>query len=216
MNKERALKIIVMLVSILFLSGCGSLGGQYSGFLGDYSQLRSSAKVKGALVYRSPYKTTADFDNFIIDPIRVHFIPSSGATAIDPEKLNELTVYFRAQIIKELKAGGYNVVNSPQGKTLRMRIAITDLKKTIAALNIHPTTKLSGAGLGGASIEGEGVDSQTDERIFAFVHTKKGSRFSFSEGLSTWGHAQQVMDFWAGKIVERLDEIRQSKKWQNG
>ena len=51
------------------------------------------------------------------------------------------------------------------------------------------------------------------ERIFAFVHTKKGNRFSFSEGLSEWGHAQQVMDFWAKKVVERLDEIKATRRW---
>ena len=206
------MKNVIVIISILFLSGCSGLGGQNSGFLDDYSQLRPSSHIDGARVYQNPKKNITDYNNFMIEPVRVQFIKSREKVAIDPEKLSELTRYFRNKMEKELRSGGYRVVNSAGNDTLIFRIAIVDIKKAIAALNIHPATKMSGAGLGGAAIEAEGVDTMGN-RIFAFTHSKKGNRMSLTAGLSAWGHAEQAMDFWAKKTVERLDEIRQSKQW---
>ena len=88
---------------------------------------------------------------------------------------------------------------------LRIQIAITGLKKAEPALNIHPATKLSGLGLGGASIEAQAVDSQTAEVQFAFMQTRDGDRLALLEGFQEWGHARQAMDFWVSEFVKQLD-----------
>ena len=203
-----------ILLFCLIVSGCGGMKGGYSGFLGDYSGLRPSERVDGAMVYRSPVKTVADYDSFVIEPIQVHFAPGADEAAIDPAKLLELCVMFQRQLISELKAGGYKVVEEPRSDSLILRMAITDLKKNIPALNIHWATKLSGAGLGGAAIEGEGVDGTTGERVFALVHARQGSRMALStKAFKAWGSAEEAIDFWAKKIVERLKEINETGTW---
>jgi len=55
-------------------------------------------------------------------------------------------------------------------------------------------------------LEAEGIDTATGQRLFAFVHTRPGDRLAITEGLEAWGHAKQAMDFWAKKLVERLDK----------
>ncbi len=72
-------------------------------------------------------------------------------------------------------------------------------------MNIHPATKLSGIGLGGASMEAEALDSQTGERVFAVVDTREGNRLSIGAGLSELGHAQQVIKHWIERFVNRVD-----------
>lgn len=198
------LAIFCLLVS--GLAGCGTIKAGHSGFLGDYSGLRPSTIADGAEQYFHPRKTISDYDVFIIDPVRIQFAPGSDATAIDPAKMLELSEYFRSKLISELRSGGYPVMNRSGRNTLTVRMAITGLKKTNPLLNIHPATKFSGAGLGGASFEGECVDSVTGERIAAVVHSKKGSPLSMKAGLSDWDHAQQAMDFWAETFVEQLNK----------
>ena len=73
-------------------------------------------------------------------------------------------------------------------------------------MNIHPATKLSGLGLGGASMEAEALDSQTGGRVMAVVDTDEGNRLALTAGLSETGHAQQVIKHWVDRFVKRLDE----------
>jgi hypothetical protein len=94
---------------------------------------------------------------------------------------------------------------------LRLRVAITEIKKTIGVLNIHPATKLTGAGLGGASFEGEALDSQTGERVLAIVDSRPGNVLSL-EGLGEFDHAKQVMRFWVERFVKTMDEAHGIKK----
>ena len=60
----------------VFLAGCQSSKTAHSGFLGDYSGFRASSEYKGAMEYKHPSLTLADYDKFMIDPIIVHFAPN--------------------------------------------------------------------------------------------------------------------------------------------
>lgn len=175
----------------------------HSGFLRDYSQLK--LEEDGAKRYLNPSKNLRQYNKFIIDPVVVHFAPNSKGTAIDPAKLKELSDYFRNQLVKGLSKR-YRVVRSSGPGVLRIRIAITDIKKTTAVANIHPAMKMSGIGLGGASMEAEVVDSVSGERVGAIVDSQSGGRLGITAGLKKYGHAQQVMDGWVERFVKRLDK----------
>ncbi len=96
--------------------------------------------------------------------------------------------------------------NSTSFCTAGGRGRTTDIKKTKVAFNIEPRMKMLGLGLSGASMEAEAVDSVTSERIIAVVDSQSGSRLSYSAGLSTYGHAKQVMRGWIEQFIIRLDE----------
>ncbi len=89
---------------------------------------------------------------------------------------------------------------------MRLRIAITDVEETEPLLNIHPAMKLTGAGLGDASMEAEGVDSITGERIGAIVETRSGNRLSMAPGLNRLGHAKQVIRYWIERFLKNLNK----------
>ena len=187
------------------LAGCQSQEAAFSGFLDDYSMLKPSPIVEDALYYQDPNMSLADYDKFIIDPIIVHFAPNAKGTAVDPAKLKKLTDFAHDEMVKALSQH-YKAVDTPGPGVLRIRGALTDIKKTIPALNIHPATKLSGVGLGGASMEAEALDSQTGARVIAIVDTREGSRLGIGAGLSETGHAKQVIKHWIDRFVKRLDE----------
>ena len=157
------------------LTGCGAPDTARSGFLRDYSSLKPSPVVEGALHYQNPSRPLSMYDKFILERVQISFAPGAAGVAVDPDELKMLTEYFRNEAVKALSVR-YKVVDEPGPRVLRIRAAITDVRKAKVAMNIHPATKLSGVGLGGASMEAEGIDSQSGERVLATVDSRQGSR----------------------------------------
>ena len=81
---------------------------------------------------------------------------------------------------------------------------LTDLDKTALVAKLVPIAKAMGSGRGGASMEGELVDSQTGEQIAAVIQSTPGKVLLLG-GVSKWGDAELAMDKWARQFRERLD-----------
>jgi len=193
-------------VMVVGCSGRPQVAG--SGFLRDYSQLKPDPAAEGALTWLAPGEKLKQHKKFIIDPVIVHFASDAKGTAIDPAELKELADYFHSGVVKALsETGRYQVVSAPGPGVARVRIAITDISRTVPVANIHPGTKLSGIGLGGAAMEAELVDSVSGDRLGAVMDSQSGGRLGVTAGLQTYGHAKEVMDGWATRFVNRLDEI---------
>jgi hypothetical protein len=82
---------------------------------------------------------------------------------------------------------------------------LTDIEKT-GAMNMIPQASLLQAGVGGASMEAEVVDSMTGEQIAAIVQSKKGSRIPFTN-LGDWTAAKNVMDAWGERLQKTLESM---------
>jgi hypothetical protein len=147
----------------------------------------------------------------MIDPVLVHFYSGSEAqkSKLSEKDKTEIKNYMHEAIVKAIK-DRYEVVQSPGPGVGRMKVAITDLKKSGIVQNAIPIGKLAGTGLGGASLEMELIDSQTHQQIGAIVESQLGERLSL-EGYSTWGDAKGVIDRWAKRLRARLDEAHGKK-----
>lgn len=192
------------------LAACSVTPAAKSGFLSDYSQLRPDPKIEGQLSYRNPSKKVMAYKKFLIDPVVVQLAPNARGKTLDPGDLKQLTDFFRNEAVKALSKR-YQVVSKPGPGVLYIRAALTDVEVTTPLLNIHPGTKLTGAGLGGASMEVEAFDSVTMQRIVAVVETQRGSRLSIAAGLTKFGHAKEVMKGWVERFVKRLDAANSGK-----
>jgi hypothetical protein len=195
-----------MVVSVLLMLFCGCASKvQKAGFLSDYSKLQAQSDT--SMRYLNEEKAK-NYKSFIIDPVQVYFhSKSEAAKKIKKEKVQELTQYMHDAVVKSL-GDAYAIESVPGPGVCRVHIAITDLKKAEPALNLLPVTKMTGAGLGGASLEIEFLDSQTGEQIAALVESQIGSRLSLA-GYSEWGDAKEIMNGWAKRFRARLDEIHQ-------
>jgi hypothetical protein len=124
----------------------------------------------------------------------------------DDEELEDLQAHFATKVREALtEDDGYQVVDVPGPETATLHIGITDVDDTIGALNITIYTKITGAGLGGAAMEGELVDSVTGEQIGAVIRWGSGSRI-LRAGFTHTGDAKIVMDRWAKDLRKRIDE----------
>ena len=210
-NLRKAMTATIGVLALGALAACGTTPTAKSGFLSDYSQLRPDPKIEGQLSYRNPSKKVTAYKKFLIDPVVVHLAPNAKGKTLDPGDLKAMADFFRNEAVKALSKR-YQVVSKPGPGVLYIRVALTDVEVTNTLLNIHPGTKLTGAGLGGASMEAEALDSVTMERIVAVVETQKGSRLSITAGLSKFGHAKEVMKGWVERFVKRLDAAKSGKQ----
>jgi hypothetical protein len=199
MGKTKVLIVVVIGLTIVF-GGCAKKA-QQTGFLSTYKNLEPMSD--NTMRYIGP--NVGEYSKFIIDPVTVKFYDKKTEKETKPEDIKHLEDFATAQIIKDKPADRYEIVSTPGPGVARMRIAITNLKKSTPALNVLPQTKLTGVGLGQASAEFELVDSQTDVQLAAAVISQTGSRLSLS-GLSKWGDVEAVMKDWAKRIWKRVDE----------
>ena len=120
------------------------------------------------------------------------------------EELSELTAFYD-QAVKEAlsRDEGYPIVELPGPGVVR--IGITDVEETIGILNISIYTKITGLGLGGASFEGEIVDSVTGKQLAATVRWGTGSRI-LKAGITHMGDAKIAINRWAKDLRAQVDE----------
>jgi hypothetical protein len=201
MNAVLKIVLVVMASSFLLITtGCTKTKLKQTGFLSDYSRLQSA---DDSLRYLD-MKRLAQYKQFIVEPVVIHLHGMKQGARPDPEMRRELANYMNNAIVKAIQ-GKYMIVSQPGPGVAKVRVAITDIEQSNPVLNAIPQAKLTGAGLGSASMEGELLDSQTGEQIAALIESQKGSRLSFS-GLKKWGDAKAVMDGWAERFRKRLDE----------
>ena len=121
------------------------------------------------------------------------------------EQLEELRTYFRARLEKVLTEDeAYEIVDSSGQGVAKLRIGITALDASNGALNVAIYTKVTGAGLGGAAMEGEMVDSVTNEQLAAAVQWGSGSRI-LRAGFTKLGDAKILINRWTGNLRQRID-----------
>jgi len=199
MNKTNLLTVLAIALMAV-QCGCSAKLGRQTGFLSDYSKLDRQSDVS----YRYIGSNLGVYSQFIVDPVKVHFHSSSKGGKLSAEDITDLQNYMHAAIVSAI-SDRYSIVYRPGPGVARIRVALTDLKKSKIVQNIWPGSKLAGTGLGGASLEAELVDSQNGTQIGAVVESQLGERLSL-DGLSTWGDVKAIMDGWAKRLRERLDE----------
>ena len=207
--KETSVLMVVAVGLMLIQCGCGSGRATKTGFISDYSRLSKESKSTLRHINK---RALAKYSSFIVDPVKVHFHMGSKAIEhrtkgkLTQRQVTDLTNYLHARIIKAVQDSGNRVVYRPSAGVARLRVALTDIDRSTAA-SLLPQAKLVGAGIGGASMEAEVVDAMTGEQIGAVVESKKGSIMPFAN-LGEWDAAKQVMDDWAKRVQQRLNEVR--------
>lgn len=198
---------------LLGLTACSSKPPPGSGFLGDpsvYAAMKPSEKIDGVRVVRFKDPSQVVGKAYILPPVKIYLNKDGAARDISPEALNELAVYFRQQVQQQL-GSKYPLTNNPGPDTRIIRLAITDADPNIPALNVLPQTLLTGAGLGGATVEMAVEDSTNGQLLAAATAERSGSRLEYTSGFSKWGHTKEVLDEFAKAIRQRIDEIESGK-----
>ena len=192
------------LAGVIVLAACAAPieEPERAGFLSDYSKLELIDDDHLSYVG----DRMGEYDRFIIDPIVVLFQRDPENPTFSDEEIEKLKAYVVRELTEQLtRDDGYSVVTEPGPGVARLHIGLTEVEETIGVLNLSIYTKITGLGLGGASAEGEMVDSVTGEQIAAMVRWGTGSRV-LKAGLTHTGDAKIAIDKWAKHVRKLLDE----------
>lgn len=203
MDKGYEIALLVLLAVLASACAAPVTEQTRTGFISDYSELERVSD--NAYRYTSP--ELKQYSQFMLDDPEILFeraVASEDREFTDKE-IGELGAYFRQRLEKALtENNAYEVVEEPGPGVARLRIAITALDATDGALNVSIVTKATGAGLGGAAMEGELVDSVTNEQLAAAVQWGSGSRV-LRAGFTKLGDAKLQINHWTKNLRERID-----------
>jgi hypothetical protein len=124
---------IAAVISGAILSGCASnLNQVQSGFLGDYSKLKSSKDYDNTKIFQ-----TKDFDQDSLAAIKeIKLVPfeiwikptqKNNTTLLNAARLQELSTYFHKKLKVALK-NDYSLVNVSNQNTLTIQGAFSNIK----------------------------------------------------------------------------------------
>jgi hypothetical protein len=187
--------------------GCAKeLPPKFSGFLDDYSVLRPSQKLDGALVWKNKAKRLNVYKMIIIDPVQV-YMSDEDIEKVGAERTQDLARYFEDEIRTAME-DSYPIVDHSGFGVLRIRAALTNVRRGRPLLNLTPAFSYLGFGLGGAAIEAELLDTQTGECVVAFVDSQRGKAYRKTAGARPYGDARDVLRSWAILLRDGLDQAR--------
>jgi hypothetical protein len=196
------------------------LAEQQTGFLGDtYSKLVPDPNNHDWLIYLKSPDALRQARAFFLAPVQV--IPDDAKKEIPPEDLTKLADTFTKDMREQLETGHYTLADQPGPGVLTLRFAITHVEPNGGKANMAVSGTeavathaiMPGAGfvtprlkVGSVSIEGEAVDSQSNQVEMAFMTSKSGRRFfSGLKAFEKWGDIDAAFKSWAKNFRQRLD-----------
>jgi len=220
MNKRVCCIILVVLISFssIITIGCRSKVKQ-SGFLTDYPQFEKGPSGGVDLVYFKEGVDFKSYDKIMMDQVEFYFSEDSKHKGINADTINKLSDAFHKAMVKALK-DEYPFVSEPGPGVLRARFAITKVKSAIPVVSSITSVMPAGIALsivkkgvtgthmnvGGASMEAEFLDAQTNDRVAVVIDERSGAKYKVHDGLTKWGYTKDVFNFWAKRLRKFLDE----------
>lgn len=194
----RTITILLVLLAAL-LGGCNSAPhARQTGFLSDYAQLEKTGPER--MGYLAP--ELAGYHAFVLQDLEF-LIPDGKLTDTDRA---EIAAHLRARVVEVLQSRGFTVTDTAGPDAARIRLAITGIAESTWWMKIHPGARLTGAGTGGAAMEGEIVDAATGRQLAAAVVASPASQFDLT-AFSTVADVKNTIDDWARQAGRRLDAL---------
>lgn len=216
MKPLHCLSCLAGLAAVLLLPACTPTGGNSpSGFLSNFGQLGSGYDTAGAVAaYRNPKADFRDYDTLIFEPVTTII----DGDRVDPRAAEQLASYLAASLKSEL-GEELRLVGVPGPRTLRVRVALTDVVEGVAPTNpvttvqVNPKARLKGAVgsdapfIAAVSFEGEVLDSVSGERLSAVSDQRLGAKRRVSKATD-WVAVRAMVEDGADNLAGRLRAVQ--------
>lgn len=178
-------------------AGCRSGGAEPepSGFLTDYARLAPSPTHPDVLVWSDPEADWSRYHRILIEPVMVVPVPGAESKDYDVARVRKQAKHLR-RTLEQAVMGRYPIAGEPGPDVLRLRVALTDIRRARPLLNQAS----------GASMEAEFTDSLSGKKLFTCVDAWKRSRISASESLAKLDALDAAAEWWAQALSDFLRE----------
>lgn len=219
--------VLSVLLSVVLLSGCQGNAVKGSGFLGNYNGFEDRSWSDGAKVYLPPgseLSHLSKYDKIMLLPIEVWYSQNAEYKGINPQELAYITARLEEKFRAEFEPQ-YPVVDVAAENVLVVRMALTGLQKKSperGALGYIPIALLISAGQNlansiqdqeeifyEASLEAEGYDAVTGDRLIAMVDRRSSDETTVSTGTSDIKSLDETLDYWVKRFRKNWDLAHQ-------
>ena len=200
--KVTNLFIFTLLVISTSVAGWAQQQPELSGFLDDYPPLTPAEEGSETLLWKAP-NIEAKYVAVMVDQPVIFIHPDSPYKGIEPDELKVLADAYRDIIATKL-ATVHPVVERPQPNIIRLRLALTNvyLKKRGGSSSGSPTNEhITKADLGRkyslveASVEAEGIDNETGQRLAVAVLKKvRREGEDVNQEATSWDDLRAALD----------------------
>jgi hypothetical protein len=194
---------------------------EYSGFLGDYSQLKPHPDIEDAFGYlnEAEMKDLQQYIKIIVDPVKIYLATDAKLEDLPDRGREAAAKYFHYALVNSV-SDAFRVVDEPGPATLRLRTALVGVGVTAApeAADLPEGVEAleRGVDISEVWIEAELVDSGTGERLAAAVDRAEigeearlaSSRISRVEAEQD---VEEALDEWAARLRDFLDNWHEPK-----
>lgn len=199
-----------------YQTGTGMGEVEKSGFLGDYSMLRSGQEGEATLIYRKyedDHAKWRSYTQILLEPVQIW---KGKNTELNKEDAEYLAKVAWSRLDEELRKD-YKMASGPGDGVLRIQVAVTEAGASFPVLDLittlYPGTRLVSEGkrwaagtesfVGTVSVEGKVTDSQTGELLGAAVDRRGGGKY-VTKGFQKWADVEEAFTYWAKQLRWRL------------
>ncbi|QRY80517.1 DUF3313 domain-containing protein [Pseudomonas sp. PDNC002] len=202
----------LLFAGTLALVGCSSQkpdSSQFSGFLGDYSQLKPAVSPSGEPVLRwiDPQLKLQNYSSVLVER-PVYYPPPKPSANLDQKTLDEIPDYLKQQV--ELQLGSrYRIVQQADRDTLVLRTAISGVDVSNEGLHAYEVIPIAlvvaatSTAIGTRDqdtevyVEFEALDGATSKPVAKVVRKGAGKTLENSSTHLTLDDLKPVLDGWA-------------------
>ncbi len=127
-------------VLVISIAGCADTTRDpqvdYSGFLGDYSNLMEGDATQAERRYLQPGVDWGSYDRVLLDPVTLWRGNKSRQDGVSSHEAQVMMNYFYQVIYKDLEEQGLDMVTSPMPDTMRVQVAVTKLKDSHVVMDV--------------------------------------------------------------------------------
>ena len=188
-----------------------------AGFFGnDASLLKPGKNPEALLYYVNPKAQWTQYHQVLIDPVQ--FWDADDST-VSPADQKMLTSYLYHQLQQQLSKN-FSVVAQPGPGVVSVQVAIISATAATPGMRsvsevipqIHALNSLQSLATGSLAFVGSAeaamkfTDSQSGDLLAAVVNKRLGGGNVESADQLQWGDAENIMQFWAQQISQRLQQ----------
>ncbi|MDD5084997.1 MAG: DUF3313 family protein [Candidatus Omnitrophica bacterium] len=205
---------VLLVGALVLVSGCVTdQAATRSGFLNDYSVLKKGKHFNEEHV--SSGAKFSEYNQVKVAPIDFSYL--ADKTACSTDELETLGREFREVIEKKLTESGFTISANPLGKTLVVKLAVTNIEPPNVAFNVAAAVFCPVPGIdsdGCTSLEGKIVDGATGKTMIEFAETQSGSGKGINVkamavgGFTKFTNTESVFKGWATGIASMLSDLK--------
>lgn len=191
---------------------------EYSGYLKDYSKLQPVTSPGGqpSLRYISPKLKEGNYNKLLVERI-TYFPKPEPNPQVSMDTLNDIANYIDTEA-KKVLANHFTLTDKPGPGVLRVRSAITGVKRSQRGLNaweVLPVGLVYAAATSATDTRSEDVaifseiqisDSQTDEVLGMAVRKGFGTRLNNGEEPLTLRQVRPLIDSWMQDFAKVMQQ----------